>query len=126
MFRRHGDPEATDPSRKGCGCQICDGDIGIDRFLWAHANEETGHQLGCECDACDDAFRRTDPDDVREEAGCKLAGFSAEAHQWARTYQRIDGGYLDPARYDCRYIQVAEIGDTVTAQAQSDRMPDTD
>jgi hypothetical protein len=133
MYARHGDPESKSPKRKGCTCDMCaDNGVTLDRFLLAYANDEVNqrsedrHPTGCECDECLREKRLTDPDTVREECGCKLAGHDPTTHYWASIYQQIREGYLDPSDYDLRYLQVAQVGDEVFAHIQDDQMPDTD
>jgi len=133
MYARHGDPESKDIRRKGCTCHICaDNGIGFDRALLAYANDEVNqrtdgrHPAGCECDQCIREKRMTDPDTVREDHGCKLAGFPPTLHYWESIYQQISEGYLDPRDYDVRYLQVAQIGDEVMARIKDDHMPDQD
>jgi len=126
MYARHGDPESKSIRRKGCSCDICSSDLAFDRFMRAYANDELGHKVGCECDDCTREMRMTDPDTVREDTGCKLAGYPPTLHYWESIYQQISEGYLDPRDYDVRYLQVAQIGDEVMARIKDDHMPDQD
>jgi hypothetical protein len=124
MYRHRGDPEAPDPLRQGCSCRICDSDVGLERLLRIQSNRETGHKTGCECDDCEAAYRRSSVDDLRDEAGCDLQGFDEETRHWYGIYQQLAQERIDPRDYDVRYLQVAQIGDSVQAQITDDKTSD--
>lgn len=125
MYRSAGDPDARDPQKKGCQCRLCSNDIDNDRLRWLQTWDETGHSPGCDCDECRRVYEsgHVDVEAVRDDVGCKLAGFSSETHYWVDTYfSLIEPGYLDPTEKPLPYLQVATIGRDITATIKSETM----
>jgi len=78
---------------------------------------------GCRCRLCRLAHEQTTVDDIRELEDCKIAGFGRRTKALARLYSStIAPGYVDPLEHDVLVYEVAEIGETITNAAKSQRL----
>lgn len=124
MRAQWGDEDAP-PERRCCDCAICDGEDGMDMQIRKAASLEVHGTRRCaireqSCDECREEMATISPQSLREDVGCELAGYSATAREWSRRYQHVDHGWLDPMDADMPLLEVAEIGDKVTSQADRD------
>lgn len=85
--------------------------------------------LGCECADCSaslaKARRELTPVEMRRRYACQFADESADVEVmfWVDTYARhIRGGRINPMRAGMKYLQVANIGDSVLNVAAAERV----
>lgn len=115
------------PPRRCCQCAICDGDDGIEMQIQKAASAEVHDSFRCArrestCEECAAKIKEIDAQDLRESVGCEMAGASAQVREWARRYQHVEAGWLDPMAAPMPTLEVAEIGDRVTSQAEADQI----
>lgn len=114
------------PPRQSCQCDICDGGS-IDHQIRAEASARVHDSYRCaikpeSCEECQEVMSDIDPMALREDEGCDLVGYPHRVREWARRYQHVDSGWIDPMSAPMPILEVAEIGDEVTSRAEQDEL----